>query len=254
MTRKIGLAALTALELSPAQLVSVAAEAGYECVGLRLIPVTGQVPAALDLSELKKRVADTGVRVLDVEIFRLEPATDVAAFEPVMAAAQQLGATELLVHGADPEEARLVESFARLCELAASHGLNANIEPMPWVHISTVAKAMRILDGAGKKNGALLVDAIHFFRAGDSFSDLKGMRLRYAQFCDAPAERPADMKEIIRQAREDRLMPGEGGLDLKGLLAALPPDLPLSVEIPYKRPMGALERARLALQSTRKFL
>jgi len=42
MTRPIGLAALTVLELSHHEQVSVAAQAGYSHVGLRLRPVTGQ--------------------------------------------------------------------------------------------------------------------------------------------------------------------------------------------------------------------
>ena len=51
----------------------------------------------------------------------------------------------------------------------------------------------------------------------------------------------------MRQAREDRLFPGEGGLDLRGLLGALPPDLPISLEVPYAGPFDARERARRAL-------
>ena len=84
----------------------------------------------------------------------------------------------------------------------------------------------------------------------NSFDDLKGAALRYMQLCDAKPGRPADMQEIIRQARGDRLLPGEGALDLRGLLRALPADLPISVEIPCAQPMPPLERARKALQAT----
>lgn len=62
------------------------------------------------------------------------------------------------------------------------------------------------------------------------------------------------MQEIIRQARGDRLFPGEGGLDLKGLLSALPRDLPVSLEIPVARKMDPLERARRALAATKAIL
>ena len=62
------------------------------------------------------------------------------------------------------------------------------------------------------------------------------------------------MQEIIRQARSDRLFPGEGGLDLTGLLRTLPAGLPLSLEIPYAKPMPALERARRALAATKAML
>jgi sugar phosphate isomerase/epimerase len=120
-----------------------------------------------------------------------------------------------------------------------------------------VAKTLAVLRRAGRANSALLVDAIHFFRAGDRPEELASVprhSLRYAQFCDARAEKPADMQEIIRQARSDRLMPGEGGLDLLALLRALPEHLPLSLEIPYAAPMPPFERARRAYQSTVRVL
>ncbi|HZO01991.1 MAG TPA: sugar phosphate isomerase/epimerase family protein [Burkholderiales bacterium] len=253
MTRRIGLAALTVLELPAAEQVTVAAQAGYTHVGLRLIPVAGQTLPPFDVGEVERRLADTGVRVLDLEVFRLAPETRVADFEPALAVAARLGASDLLVHGADPDEARLVENLGRLCDLAARYRLAANIEPMPWVEISSVAKARRVLDQAARANAALLVDAIHFFRAGDRFGEIP-KSLNYLQLCDARAERPADMQEIIRQARSDRLFPGEGGLDLEGLMRALPPELPISVEVPYAKPMSPLERARRALAATQLLL
>jgi sugar phosphate isomerase/epimerase len=237
MKRAIGLAALTVLELPHHEQVSVI--------------------HALDAPEVERRLADTGVRVLDVEVFRLAPRTNIKEFEAVMAAAQRLGATELLVHGADSNEARLIEAFGRLCDLAAGYGLSANLEPMPWVDVSNLAKALRILDGAARENGGLLVDAIHFFRAGDSPQALAKVPrrfLRYMQLCDARSERPADLQEIIRQARSDRLFPGEGGLDLHGLLAVLPAGLPLSLEVPVSRKIEPLERARRALEAARAIL
>lgn len=247
------MAALTVLELPAAEQVSVAAQAGYTHVGLRLVPVAGQTLPPFDVPEIERRLAHTGVRVLDLEVFRLAPGTNVADFEPAFATAARLGASELLVHGADPDEARLAENFGRLCDLAARYRLAANIEPMPWVEVSNVAKARRVLDRAARTNAALLVDAIHFFRAGDRFSEIP-KKLNYMQLCDAGPERPADMQEIIRQARSDRLFPGEGGLDLRGLMRALPTDLPISVEVPCAKPMTPLERAQRALAATQLLL
>jgi sugar phosphate isomerase/epimerase len=62
------------------------------------------------------------------------------------------------------------------------------------------------------------------------------------------------MQEIIRQARSDRLFPGEGGLDLRGLMAALPAGIALSLEIPVAKEMKPLERARRALAATKAIL
>ena len=67
------------------------------------------------------------------------------------------------------------------------------------------------------------------------------------QLCDAPAERPRDVETLLHHARAARLMPGDGGLDLVGILRALPRDLPLSLEIPMQelaRTVPAVERAK----------
>ncbi|HEV3011385.1 MAG TPA: sugar phosphate isomerase/epimerase, partial [Burkholderiales bacterium] len=111
-----------------------------------------------------------------------------------------------------------------------------------------------ILDLAPRGNSAVLADAIHFFRDANRLEDLATARTRYVQFCDARAEKPASMEEIRRQAREDRLFPGEGGLDLRGLLGALPPDLPLSLEVPHAGGLEPRERARRALAATQLLL
>ena len=258
MKRAIGLAALTVLELPHEEQIRVAAETGYTHVGLRLVPVAGQpYQHAFHPSRVETSLLENGMRVLDVEVFRLTPETKVADFEAVLEASARLKATELLVHGADPDESRLAGSFGALCDLAARYGLAANLEPMPWVDVSNVAQAMRILGLAARPNGGLLVDAIHFFRGGDTpqaLSSVPSRRLRYAQLCDAAPGRPAQMEEIIRQARSERLFPGEGGLDLRGLLRALPAGIPLSLEVPVSQKLPPLERARRALDATKAIL
>jgi sugar phosphate isomerase/epimerase len=254
----MGLAALTVLELPHEEQIEVAAQAGYSHVGLRLIPVAGQpFSHPFDASNVEQRLRSTGIQVLDVEVFRLTPETHIEEYEGILAASARLGATELLVHGADPEQARLIDSFGRLCDLAAHYKLAANLEPMPWVDVSSIARALQVLEGARRSNSGLLVDAIHFFRAGDSVEALAKLPrryLRYMQLCDAPAQRPTELPEIIRQARSERLFPGEGGLHLKGLMKALPVGIPVSLEVPVSSKLAPLERARRALAAANAIL
>jgi sugar phosphate isomerase/epimerase len=75
--------------------------------------------------------------------------------------------------------------------------------------------------------------------------------------CDAPAERPTTLEGLLHQARAERLLPGEGGLDLRGILRAVPGDTPISIEIPQEalaKTVPAVERARRALQATHRLL
>lgn len=266
MSRQISLAALTVLELSPPDMVSCAADAGFDCVGLRLVAATreevqhamvGDTPL---VRETARRIADTGVRVLDIEIFRLQPDTVVENYRAALETGARLGAREALVAGNDPDERRLTERFAAFCDLAGEYGIAVNLEPMPWTDVKTFLDGARVVDAAARDNAGVLVDPIHFDRARSAPSDIDAVprtRLRYAQLCDAPAERPTDNRELLHQARAERLMPGDGGLDLRGILRALPRDIPISVEIPMQtlsRTVPALERTRKMLAKTRRLL
>ncbi|MDD1022968.1 sugar phosphate isomerase/epimerase [Pseudomonas sp. TNT2022 ID1048] len=265
--RIFSLASLTVLELSPPEMVDVAARAGYSHVGLRLVPATPEehhFPLVADAGLRRQtlaRLRDTGVRVLDVEILRLKPQTRVRDFEAVLAVGAEFAASELLVAGNDPDEARMTDNFAALCDLARQYGLHPHLEFMPWTDARNLEQALRVVENAGRDNGCVLVDAFHFDRSGSRLEDLAKVdpaRLRYAQLCDVAGPRPDDMQEILRQARNERRFPGEGDCDLAGLLKYLPPELPLSLEIPtvqlLEQGVSALQRAQMALDATRALL
>lgn len=265
--RILSLASLTVLELSPPQMVEVAARAGYSHVGLRLEPATAEeyhFPLVADgdlRRQTLRRLRDTGIAVLDVEILRLKPQTVVADFEKLLAVGAEFGASELLVAGNDPDEQRLTDNFAALCDLAAPYGLHPHLEFMPWTDARNLEQALRIVANADRENAAVLVDAFHFDRSGSRLEDLAHVapaRLRYAQLCDVAGPRPADMAEILRQARNERRFPGEGDCDLHGLLRSLPANIPLSLEIPtvklLEQGVSGLHRAQMALDRTRELL
>ena len=266
MNRPISLAALTVLELTPPEMVDCAAEAGFSHVGIRLLPATptepqydivGDTPL---LREVERRLADTGVKVLDVEIFRLKPDTRVSDYEAAIATAARLGASELLIAGNDPDEARLIDSFAAFCDLAGSYGLGADLEFMPWTDANDVTQAARIIERTGRDNAGLLIDPFHLSRSRSRIEDIATVppsRIHFMQFCDVPAAIPPTMDAILAEARAERLFPGEGGVDLLGLLRAVPRDRPLSLEVPtltLAKTVGATERARRALAATKRVL
>lgn len=269
--RAFSLAALTVLELSPPAMVEVAARAGYDGVGLRLIPATPEeqhFPLTRDaalLHQTQKRLRDTGLKVLDIEILRLKPETEVSRdFRHVLEVGAELGASEVLVAGNDDDEARTIENFAALCELAAPLGLRPHLEFMPWTSVRNLVEARRIVEAvrkAGHDNACLLIDAFHFNRSSSSLEELAQVPrewMHYMQLCDVAGPIPDDMAEILRQARHERCFPGDGDIDLPALLRTLPHDVPLSVEIPTeglrRQGMSALARARQALERSRQLL
>ncbi len=266
MTRVFSLSALTVLELPPQDMVTCARDAGYTHVGLRLVPATPNEPAydtvgdTPVIREIVARLRDTGIATLDVEILRLKPQTRVRDFLPVLETAARLGARNALVAGNDPDEARLTDNLAALCDLAAPLGIAPCVEPMPWTDAKNFAAAARIVGGAARDNAGLLIDPIHFDRGGSVASEIAGVPhawIRYIQMCDAPAERPTTLEGLLHQARAERLLPGEGGLDLAGILRAIPADTPISIEIPQEalaKTVPAVLRARRALEATMRLL
>jgi sugar phosphate isomerase/epimerase len=266
MTPIYSLAYLTSTPLTPPEAVTLADKLGYQAIGVRITPAApggNFSPLTTDpamLRETVRRIDDTGVSVFDVEIARLGPDFKPDQFASFLETAARLKARAILVAGDDSDEPRLTDSFAQFCRAAAPHGLTADLEFMPWTAVKNAKAALRIVSNAGEPNGRVLVDALHVARSATTLDDIASMprqMLSYAQLCDAPAGMPATQEELIHTARCARLLPGDGGIDMHGLVRALPDDLPLSLEIPndeWLPKLGAEEWSRRALVAARRIV
>lgn len=260
------LAHLTALSLSPPELVEAAAEAGYRYVGLRLTRVTPQephYPLATDpalLRTTKVRLAATGIEVLDIELARISPDEDPRDFERILDTGAELGARHVIAQLPDPDRARKTDRFAQLCELARPLGLTVDLEFPSWTETPDLGAAVRVLRDAGQPNAGILVDLLHFARSGSSVADLRQLPAEWFHFvhvCDAPPGVPPTNEGLIHTARFERLFPGEGGIDVRGILDALPPGLPYALEIPRATlvaQVGGKEHARMSIAAARDYL
>ena len=241
MGRIYSLAYLNSHRCTPAEAIRIAAQTGYPYVGLRLWPnapgapqqhLLGQ-PAAL--REALAAQKDTGVGVFDLEIIRINEQFDPHTWDALYDVGAQLKAKAILVAGDDDNEARLTENYARLCEVMRPFGMTADLEFMPWTAVKDARSALRVVQNAGMPaNAGILVDALHFGRSTTSLEDIRAIPrqlLHYAQICDAQAGLNFSTEEMIHTARCERLLPGDGTIDIRGLFAALPSDLPVSVEV-----------------------
>jgi sugar phosphate isomerase/epimerase len=257
------LAALTALELAPPELIEVAARCGYDKVGLRLLPATpgGIAYRLMDdaplMRETLRRLESTGVTVADLEVVAFRPETDVASFSAFFETGARLGAKHILVAAYDPDLARFSDRYRQFCEAAAKHGLTSDLEFMPWTSVPDLKTAMRIVAEIDHPAAGILIDALHFDRSQSALADLRTIpvqRLHYWQLCDGPAERPVTTEQLIHAAREERMFPGEGDIDLIGLTRAMPESLTISIEVPtvqLAKTVDAEARARRALAAGR---
>jgi sugar phosphate isomerase/epimerase len=248
----IGIAHLTLLGLGPPDLVTTAAEAGYDFVGVRVRPVTPAEPrypmepgSPLSRATLA-RLADTGLEVRDVEFLPLGPDTGPADWLPALEAGGALGARTFSVTGADPDRGRLTDTLARLVADAAPYGIRPTLEPISYQPVSRVADAAAVARAAGAE---VLVDALHVHRGGSDLAEVRALGpVPLVQLCDAPLAAPTDLRA---EAREQREVVGEGALPLADLLAALPAGTPLSVEVPHAALAARLTPGELAAHHLR---
>ena len=109
----LSLAHFTVVEADPITLIEAAQAGGYDAIGLRIIPPfpTDHVFPVIGnpnlIRSIKRRLMETGIRVLDVEAIWLTAQSDVATLEPALDIAVELGARYVIVVGNDPDRGRL---------------------------------------------------------------------------------------------------------------------------------------------------
>jgi sugar phosphate isomerase/epimerase len=260
------------LDMAPPDWVQLAHGAGFEAVGIR-IGVAGPPeqpwPMAIGspmLTATLDRLAGTGMIVQDVEIITVTPQTRADQYDALFEIGARLGARFFNVMVTDPDVDRAHDTFAALCERAQPYALRPCMEGISYTAVRDLATAHRVLAGT---TGGLIVDPLHIQRSGDDLTDLRQVdpaALGYLQLCDGPREVPASVplpRQLPRgqsaganvrqlESRAGRLLPGEGEIPVVDFVAALPADLPASVEAPNSAlleelgPAGFLRRARTA--------
>jgi sugar phosphate isomerase/epimerase len=256
----LGLTHFTAIGVPPIELVGLAARTGYASIGLRLYPAFPGAPfyeipvGSAGSREMRSRLSGEGISVYDIEFVTIAADFVPVSLAPMLEAASVLGAQRLSVCGDDPDHARMVSTFAQLCDVAADFGMGVDLECMAWRQVASLPAAAAVAQEAARPNGGVLVDALHLSRTGGTPADVRNTSaslIRSAQLCDAAAERPASTDAIIAEARSGRLPPGHGTLPLRDLLRALPDGTILSVEVPMSGSANPEAHVRTIFSATR---
>jgi sugar phosphate isomerase/epimerase len=176
-----------------------------------------------------------------------------------MEVAAEVGAKAVLSSIWGGEREFYIEKFGEICDLARPFGLTVDLEYVPIATVSNLAMTVDVLRAVNRPNAGLMIDTHHFHRARDNPADLDGLPpewFHFAQLCDATAEIPTERAEMIRIMREGRLYVGEGGIDVAGILAHIPP-CPYSIELPNKElhdELGYAEHATRCLETLKVYL
>ncbi|ANI80166.1 sugar phosphate isomerase/epimerase family protein [Sphingobium sp. EP60837] len=254
---------LTVLPCSPLEQIDAAIQANYDAIGLRVTATLATDPDIMADAPLRatiaQRLSETGIKVLDVEVVRISPETDVDAWEPLLCYAGEIGARSIAITGEPHGDwtpgylEATARNLGRLCDLAAQYGPSPSLEFMKYRSIGTLRAALEMVKRVERPNLTICVDALHFHRSGgtpDELARVDPSLISCFQVCDAPAAAPDDLP---REARFGRLLPGKGGLPLEDMLSALPREIPIGVEVPdiTRAGLPILVRAQQAAEATR---
>ena len=162
--RPLGLAALSSLTTEPPQLIELAAEAGFDFVGIRVRPVTADEtafnlqPGSPMLDETLARMADTGIEVKDTEFLLLDGSDQRQAWIQMFEAAQALGAESMTVAVADTEQARVIDTLGQMVDDAKPYGVTPALEAISYQAVNSYPQAVDIAEQTGV---SVLIDTLH---------------------------------------------------------------------------------------------
>jgi len=229
--------------------VRAAAAGGFDGVSLRPWQLTGACERLGSMNAVKRVIDDSGLRVADLDAlmdwvddpeYRLPsylPADLLLPRSQVVELALAVEAQSMNVvdiSGVDRDWQLMSDSFASVCDEMAAHGMGAYIEFFFGSMMNDVDATARVVAGAGRENGGILVDTFHFHRGPDDGATQLARhadRVRMMHVNDAGAEPWADQ---WAERQHGRLLPGSGTIDLVGILRTVQDaggDPPIGVEV-----------------------
>lgn len=267
MTRKFSLAYLTIPGTNPVDQIRIAAEAGYDFVSLRPIPMhlPNEPLFQFDkdpqlFKDIKHALSEYNIQLMDVELARVREDLDINEYESAFSVAAELGATDVLSSIWTKDKEYGFEKFAKICDMAAKYSLKVNLEFVTFSGVPTLKNALEVIEMVKRSNAYIIVDTLHAHRSyvtPDDLAKVERDKFGFIHLCDGPKLIPSlEDPSMIGVAREGRLYPGEGGIDLKGMLLAMPANN-ISIELPNSIEMakrGALGHATQCLIRAKQFM
>jgi sugar phosphate isomerase/epimerase len=267
---RLGIEQLTVLAMPPVEYLQLAAELGCVSIStgitgmpLTMFGITDYAPwpvwSLRDDPALRREaiaaMRDTGVRIGLAEGFRAASDADVANFAGDLDIFAELGALRVNAICMEDDMDLAVDQLGKLADMTIARGMTFTIEFFPSEGINSFECALQVVDGIGRDKAKVLLDSMHFFRTGGTLEKLRAVGtdvIGYVQLADAPYTPPGETYFMDSLFARD--VPGHGGLPLGDLIAALPADMPISVEVPRledMRAMGARAHTARVIEAAR---
>lgn len=243
--------------LPPVEFVDLAAELGCPYISMALSPFTAN-PNDYPQWNLKSDKAlrtefcaalkAANIRISLTEGLKIGESNSSDLWSEELDIWAELGAERSNVAIITPNLPHAAEQLAILADMATQRDISLCVEMMPQMPLHSLSLAQKLITDSGSDDIGLLIDAMHYFRAGGTVESLQHCPphlIHYAQICDVPLISlfPSYWDEALNHRRP----PSEGELPLKAFVDALPSGTILGLEIPElaKATQGVSPQKRL---------
>lgn len=209
--------------------IRVAGEAGYKGIELWAVELYGHVGRGGEISDVEKALDDHGLEVPcmiavrnwgETSGWEYKLALDEARRRMELAARLKAPFVVCTPPLEQPGFDHLHIGYRDLLQIAREAGTHALLEYISFfASLHNIADAVSVLDKTDDPQGALVIDAFHNWNSSTTLDDLKALpieRIAHYHIDDADPNKPA-----LTQKDPDRVMLGEGAIDLAAEIAVL---------------------------------
>jgi sugar phosphate isomerase/epimerase len=251
---RLGIEMLSVFGMPPVEFVHLVADLGCRyittgMVGFAPLKALNYQPYSLrDDPRLRQNLLaamdNQGVSISLGEGLLIAPGIDVRSYAADLDIMAELRIPRINTVSLEPDRARTFDELAALTALAADRGIATCVEPVVGLSIADLPSALAAVEYVDRDEISLLIDTMHVVRFGATADELRSVpaqRIGYIQLSDTTLQ--PRMQVYAEEAMFERMVPGEGELPLAELLAALPDDRVVGLEIPLRSRAEAGVRA-----------
>ncbi len=206
--------------------VVAASRAGFKGIGIKEADLEHTLKRR-SLKDMKRILDDNGIKHVELEFItdwfldgEKKKKSDTTK-QLLLTAAEALSARHIKVGDFEMNTVpmpRLIECFAALCTDAANYGTKILFELIVDAMIRTLPETLEMVQGAGAKNGGIMIDLWHMVKLGVPYEDVARIPAQYLlgiEINDGTLECPWDLHE---DTINHRSFCGEGEFDVKGFV------------------------------------
>lgn len=207
--------------------VESAANAGFKGIGIWHTDLE-HILFSRTLPEMKTILDDNGIKYLELEFLTDwfldggRRAESDGRKRRLLEASAALNAKHVKIgdfYGTPCPMPRLIEEFAALCKEAEDYGATIGFEFMASSRLNTLEESLEMVEGAGAKNGGLILDIVHVVNIGISYEDISRIPLQY--LVNVELNDGALPGSPLYDPSRARRFCGEGDFDIRGLIEAV---------------------------------